>query len=197
MHGGYGYLKDYAVQQFVRDVRVHQILEGELSNSILCLFLARIFFTFTCYYWAACSVWVTFPFFSNFQRLQWSDEDDHIQKSAGRVMMNIFFIKLTVTSVLTILLGFSSLIYSCPLLCSSPLWCQDVYLDHSTNVKFSNTAEALDVSRQTSFTEALWPQSAEMRTGSWKPASTKKPNWKDFFIMVSPLVGTAPLNQCC
>lgn len=30
MHGGYGYLKDYAVQQFVRDIRVHQILEGEL-----------------------------------------------------------------------------------------------------------------------------------------------------------------------
>lgn len=31
MHGGYGYLKDYAVQQFVRDIRVHQILEGEAS----------------------------------------------------------------------------------------------------------------------------------------------------------------------
>lgn len=30
MHGGYGYLKDYAVQQFVRDIRVHQILEGQL-----------------------------------------------------------------------------------------------------------------------------------------------------------------------
>lgn len=29
MHGGYGYLKDYAVQQYVRDSRVHQILEGE------------------------------------------------------------------------------------------------------------------------------------------------------------------------
>lgn len=29
MHGGYGYLKDYAVQQFVRDIRVHQILEGK------------------------------------------------------------------------------------------------------------------------------------------------------------------------
>uniref|UniRef100_A0A8C5MXS0 Isobutyryl-CoA dehydrogenase, mitochondrial n=1 Tax=Leptobrachium leishanense TaxID=445787 RepID=A0A8C5MXS0_9ANUR len=27
MHGGYGYLKDYAVQQYVRDIRVHQILE--------------------------------------------------------------------------------------------------------------------------------------------------------------------------
>ena len=29
MHGGYGYLKDYAVQQYVRDSRVHQILEGK------------------------------------------------------------------------------------------------------------------------------------------------------------------------
>ena len=30
MHGGYGYLKDYPVQQFMRDTRVHQILEGKL-----------------------------------------------------------------------------------------------------------------------------------------------------------------------
>lgn len=29
MHGGYGYLKDYPVQQFMRDTRVHQILEGK------------------------------------------------------------------------------------------------------------------------------------------------------------------------
>jgi len=29
LHGGYGYLKDYAVQQFMRDTRVHQILEGK------------------------------------------------------------------------------------------------------------------------------------------------------------------------
>lgn len=28
LHGGYGYLKDYPVQQFMRDTRVHQILEG-------------------------------------------------------------------------------------------------------------------------------------------------------------------------
>lgn len=34
MHGGYGYLKDYAVQQFVRDIRVHQILEGEFFFSL-------------------------------------------------------------------------------------------------------------------------------------------------------------------
>lgn len=31
-HGGYGYLKDYAVQQYVRDCRVHQILEGESGS---------------------------------------------------------------------------------------------------------------------------------------------------------------------
>uniref|UniRef100_A0A3Q2NX26 Isobutyryl-CoA dehydrogenase, mitochondrial n=1 Tax=Fundulus heteroclitus TaxID=8078 RepID=A0A3Q2NX26_FUNHE len=36
MHGGYGYLKDYAVQQFVRDIRVHQILEGRCIFSFLC-----------------------------------------------------------------------------------------------------------------------------------------------------------------
>ena len=28
MHGGYGYLKDYPVEQFLRDIRVNQILEG-------------------------------------------------------------------------------------------------------------------------------------------------------------------------
>lgn len=38
MHGGYGYLKDYAVQQYVRDSRVHQILEGKnLQMSFLSL----------------------------------------------------------------------------------------------------------------------------------------------------------------
>ncbi len=26
MHGGYGYLKEYAVEKYVRDLRVHQIL---------------------------------------------------------------------------------------------------------------------------------------------------------------------------
>ena len=26
--GGYGYLKDYPVQQYLRDLRVHEILEG-------------------------------------------------------------------------------------------------------------------------------------------------------------------------
>ena len=34
MHGGYGYLKDYAVQQYVRDSRVHQILEGKLGQRL-------------------------------------------------------------------------------------------------------------------------------------------------------------------
>lgn len=30
LHGGYGYLKDYPVQQYMRDTRVHQILEGKI-----------------------------------------------------------------------------------------------------------------------------------------------------------------------
>lgn len=29
LHGGYGYLKDFPVQQYMRDTRVHQILEGK------------------------------------------------------------------------------------------------------------------------------------------------------------------------
>jgi len=39
MHGGYGYLKDYPVERYVRDVRVHQILEG--TNEIMRLIMAR------------------------------------------------------------------------------------------------------------------------------------------------------------
>lgn len=39
MHGGYGYLKDYAVQQFLRDIRVHQILEG--TNEVMKMIVAR------------------------------------------------------------------------------------------------------------------------------------------------------------
>ncbi len=39
LHGGYGYLKDYQVEQLFRDVRVHQILEG--SNEIMRLIVAR------------------------------------------------------------------------------------------------------------------------------------------------------------
>lgn len=33
LHGGYGYLKDYPVQQYMRDTRVHQILEGNNNNT--------------------------------------------------------------------------------------------------------------------------------------------------------------------
>ena len=33
MHGGYGYLKEYPIERFLRDLRVHQILEG--TNEIM------------------------------------------------------------------------------------------------------------------------------------------------------------------
>mmetsp|Transcript_27917 Transcript_27917/g.71038 ORF Transcript_27917/g.71038 Transcript_27917/m.71038 type:complete len:415 (-) Transcript_27917:271-1515(-) len=33
MHGGYGYLKDYPLQRYLRDLRVHQILEG--TNEVM------------------------------------------------------------------------------------------------------------------------------------------------------------------
>ncbi|XP_052241616.1 isobutyryl-CoA dehydrogenase, mitochondrial-like isoform X1 [Dreissena polymorpha] len=39
IHGGYGYLKDYPVQQHMRDCRVHQILEG--TNEIMRLLVSR------------------------------------------------------------------------------------------------------------------------------------------------------------
>lgn len=39
LHGGYGYLKDYKVQQFVRDVRVHQILEG--TSEVMKMIISR------------------------------------------------------------------------------------------------------------------------------------------------------------
>ena len=39
LHGGYGYLKDYAVQQFMRDSRVHQILEGFLRFFFIFVYL--------------------------------------------------------------------------------------------------------------------------------------------------------------
>ncbi|XP_078282820.1 isobutyryl-CoA dehydrogenase, mitochondrial isoform X3 [Rhinoraja longicauda] len=42
MHGGYGYLKDYAVQQFMRDIRVHQILEG--TNEVMRMLISRNLF---------------------------------------------------------------------------------------------------------------------------------------------------------
>lgn len=39
MYGGYGYLKDYPIQQFVRDIRVHQILEG--TNEVMRMIISR------------------------------------------------------------------------------------------------------------------------------------------------------------
>ena len=39
IHGGYGYLKDYQVERMVRDLRVHQILEG--TNEIMRVIIAR------------------------------------------------------------------------------------------------------------------------------------------------------------
>jgi alkylation response protein AidB-like acyl-CoA dehydrogenase len=39
IHGGYGYLADYGIEKIVRDLRVHQILEG--SNEIMRLIVAR------------------------------------------------------------------------------------------------------------------------------------------------------------
>ncbi|KCV69087.1 isobutyryl-CoA dehydrogenase [Fonticula alba] len=39
LHGGYGYLKDYPVQQYMRDTRVHQILEG--TNEIMKVIVGR------------------------------------------------------------------------------------------------------------------------------------------------------------
>jgi len=39
MHGGYGYLRDYGIEKVVRDLRVHQILEG--TNEIMRLIISR------------------------------------------------------------------------------------------------------------------------------------------------------------
>jgi len=39
LHGGYGYLADYQVERFVRDTRVHQILEG--TNEIMRVIVGR------------------------------------------------------------------------------------------------------------------------------------------------------------
>lgn len=39
MHGGYGYLYDYKIQQYLRDARVHQILEG--TNEVMRLIVSR------------------------------------------------------------------------------------------------------------------------------------------------------------
>jgi alkylation response protein AidB-like acyl-CoA dehydrogenase len=42
IHGGYGYLKDYEVERMVRDLRVHQILEG--TNEIMRVIISRVLF---------------------------------------------------------------------------------------------------------------------------------------------------------
>ena len=39
IHGGYGYLKDYGLEKLVRDLRVHQILEG--TNEIMRVVVSR------------------------------------------------------------------------------------------------------------------------------------------------------------
>ncbi|MGO2540862.1 acyl-CoA dehydrogenase family protein [Specibacter sp. AOP5-B1-6] len=40
LHGGYGYLSEYGLEKLVRDLRVHQILEG--SNEIMRLIIGRL-----------------------------------------------------------------------------------------------------------------------------------------------------------
>jgi alkylation response protein AidB-like acyl-CoA dehydrogenase len=39
LHGGYGYLRDFPVERYMRDLRVHQILEG--TNEIMRVIIAR------------------------------------------------------------------------------------------------------------------------------------------------------------
>lgn len=39
IHGGYGYLRDYQIERIVRDLRVHQILEG--TNEVMRVIIAR------------------------------------------------------------------------------------------------------------------------------------------------------------
>ena len=39
LHGGYGYIKEYPLERHVRDVRVHQILEG--TNEIMRVIISR------------------------------------------------------------------------------------------------------------------------------------------------------------
>ena len=39
IHGGYGYLSEYEVERIVRDLRVHQILEG--TNEIMRVIVSR------------------------------------------------------------------------------------------------------------------------------------------------------------
>ena len=39
LHGGYGYIKEYPIERNLRDVRVHQFLEG--TNEIMRVIIAR------------------------------------------------------------------------------------------------------------------------------------------------------------
>ena len=39
LHGGYGYLKDYPIERFLRDLRVHRILEG--TNEVMRMIVGR------------------------------------------------------------------------------------------------------------------------------------------------------------
>ena len=39
IHGGYGYLRDFPLERLVRDLRVHQILEG--TNEIMRVIISR------------------------------------------------------------------------------------------------------------------------------------------------------------
>jgi alkylation response protein AidB-like acyl-CoA dehydrogenase len=42
LHGGYGYLRDYPLERIVRDLRVHQILEG--TNEVMRVIISRELF---------------------------------------------------------------------------------------------------------------------------------------------------------
>ena len=39
IHGGYGYIREYPLERYFRDVRVHQILEG--TNEVMRLIISR------------------------------------------------------------------------------------------------------------------------------------------------------------
>ena len=39
LHGGYGYIQDYGIERILRDLRVHQILEG--TNEVMRLIVSR------------------------------------------------------------------------------------------------------------------------------------------------------------
>ena len=43
LHGGYGYIREYPIERFFRDLRVHQILEG--TNEIMRVIIAKQIFS--------------------------------------------------------------------------------------------------------------------------------------------------------